>query len=59
MVIDGLEADTIHEKLEKELAIVRPGHYQVQAFVRSMGGYALSSPSRHASRSCSGAQEPD
>jgi len=40
MVIDGLEADTIHEKLEKELAIVRRRHYQVSSIFRSMGGYA-------------------
>lgn len=40
MVIDGLDADTIHEKLEKELAIVRRRHYQVASIFRSMGGYA-------------------
>jgi chemotaxis protein MotA len=40
MVIDGLEAETIHEKLEKELAIVRRRHYQVSSIFRSMGGYA-------------------
>lgn len=40
MVIDGLDAETIHEKLEKELAIVRRRHYQVSSIFRSMGGYA-------------------
>jgi len=40
MVIDGLEPDMIHEKLEKELAIVRRRHYQVASIFRSMGGYA-------------------
>ncbi|MFH1368660.1 MAG: MotA/TolQ/ExbB proton channel family protein [Elusimicrobiota bacterium] len=40
MVIDGLEPETIHEKLEKELAIVRRRHYQVASLFRSMGGYA-------------------
>lgn len=40
MVVDGLEPDMIHEKLEKELAIVRRRHYQVSAIFRSMGGYA-------------------
>jgi chemotaxis protein MotA len=40
MVVDGLEADMIHEKLEKELAIVRRRHYQVSSIFRSMGGYA-------------------
>ncbi|MBN1824376.1 MAG: MotA/TolQ/ExbB proton channel family protein [Endomicrobiales bacterium] len=40
MIIDGLEAETVHEKLEKELAIVRRRHYQVSSVFRSMGGYA-------------------
>jgi chemotaxis protein MotA len=40
MVIDGLEPETIHEKLEKELAIVRRRHYQVSSIFRSMGGYS-------------------
>jgi chemotaxis protein MotA len=40
MVIDGMEPETIHEKLEKELAIVRRRHYQVSSIFRSMGGYA-------------------
>lgn len=40
MVIEGMEADTIHEKLEKEIAVVRRRHYQVSSVFRSMGGYA-------------------
>jgi chemotaxis protein MotA len=40
MVIDGLEPDMIHDKMEKEIAVVRRRHYQVSSMFRSMGGYA-------------------
>lgn len=40
MVIDGLESDVVHEKLEKELAIVRRRHHQVASIFRSMGAYS-------------------
>ena len=40
MVIEGIELETIHEKLEKEIAIVRRRHHQVSSLFRSMGGYS-------------------
>lgn len=40
MVIDGLEPDTVSEKLDKELGIIRRRHHQVASIFRSMGTYA-------------------
>ena len=40
MVIEGMDPESIHEKLEKEIAVVRRRHYQVSSLFRSMGGYA-------------------
>lgn len=40
MVIDGLEPDIIHEKIEKELSITKSRHHQVASIFRSMGAYA-------------------
>ena len=40
MVIDGLEPETVYEKLDKEIAVVRRRHFQVSAIFRSMGSYA-------------------
>ncbi|MDD5688343.1 MAG: motility protein A [Elusimicrobia bacterium] len=40
MVVDGLEADVVKEKLEKEISSIRRRHQQLANVFRSMGTYA-------------------
>ncbi|PIU84032.1 MAG: motility protein A [Elusimicrobia bacterium CG06_land_8_20_14_3_00_38_11] len=40
MIVDGLEADIVKEKLEKEISSIRRRHQQLAGVFRSMGTYA-------------------